>query len=267
MERSYLDIIREFALEHREMDPNASNRHMGPRHGQLLTYLDMALIKDWTAHHLPLSKHGSLRVLDVGAGKGRTARHLMHMSSSLVAIEPAPDFFAVLQSTCSGDNLECRQCTLSEYVKETPSPFDLVYSSGVTWFLDNEETMQFFSELERVLEKSSILILRDYGLEERYGTENAYGISRPEGYLGVLRPPSGIIALARRLGFHCLAYRRSYPINIPLAIRTRWPSPATEKLWWVCSHPRTYRLWEFLARLNLPGGKRTNFFTYLFRRG
>ena len=126
-------MIQEFGTEHANMNPDSPNKYFDVRISHLNNYLDIQFIEKRVLQKLPLPRRAKPRILDVGAGKGRMTRRFAEIAAHCVAIEPFPEFYQVLISSCTGENIEIYQCTLQEYEKMTEQRFDIIYVSGVTF--------------------------------------------------------------------------------------------------------------------------------------
>ncbi len=107
-------------------------------------------------------KHRGMKgsVLDIGAGLGRFFPVWEKLFSEIVMIEPANSLYDQL---CLFNNDESTQCFCSTFESFVWSHgFDLLFASGVLYFLDSPSTVTFMRECGRHSLPNSLLVIRDF---------------------------------------------------------------------------------------------------------
>lgn len=89
------------------------------------------------------------RVLDVGCGTGHLALELQSHSSTIVAIEPSPDMYAVAAVVLQGSRVNLRHGPLEDL---SDQPFDLALAHLVVQMVP--DLTAFFAAMRRVLRHS-----------------------------------------------------------------------------------------------------------------
>jgi SAM-dependent methyltransferase len=235
--------IENYGSHNTEMSDDSPGIHFDSRMGRLTTYLDLQLVKSWALPRIPDHRRGSVRILDVGAGKGRMVDDLARMAKHCVAIEPYPEFYSILEKRRKVCNLETYPLTLAEYAAINNELFDIIFISGVMLYLSDEELPGFLNHARSLLRKDGVLICREQATDK-------VRIRHP-GLLEIARTPEEIAKIAAESGFRIEKKRRAYPINIPWIMRKHAPNAVTEIIWRLFSARPTYPLWEALARMNI----------------
>lgn len=226
-----------------DMHPDTPNIFFDSRIGRLNTYLDMQTVCKWALPRFAAERRKNIRVIDIGAGKGRMTRAFASMFSSCVAIEPYPAFFSELKKSTSVANVTAYCCDLSEYVSSSKERFDIAFIGGVTPYLDDDELLDFLADVKSVLEPGGVVIDRELA-------GNMPG-SRTADTQEIARTPDELENAAERVGLRLLRKRRAYPVNPPWILYKTLPNPLTEFVWRIASHRFTFPLWQVAATLSV----------------
>jgi SAM-dependent methyltransferase len=246
-----------FGKHNRNMSIASPNIWTDEREGELLTYLDLNIVKKWAIAHLFHNDIWNPSVLDVGAGKGRMTRHFAEFASLVIALEPFSDFYEVLEKVCKPySNVEPAKLTLSEYIARSSLKFNLIYVSGVTPYIDDNELKQFFNDANRCLAPMGLMCVREYGSPDKT-------VYTPN---DINRTREHLTGIAHESGFECTRWRRAYPPLFFPNLHLIWPNILTNRLKILALDKRLFPLWELLAQLNLPRGRNKCFYVYLFNR-
>lgn len=248
--------IESYGKVHCDMDNEAPNRSFDMHVASITNYLDWDVIVKWMLSRVPYERRSSLRVLDVGAGKGRMTKRFLEIASHCVAIEPFEPFYNELKRNAQGYNLETHCCTLDEYARKASAPFDLIYVSGVTPYLNEQELKEFMSTINSLLAASGLVLIRELGAE-RNTVETDSEINRT---------PRAMAAIFQNASLRILKIRRAYPVFLINKLYDKWPNVLTKFLWENLSRQSIWPFWKFLASLNLPRGGRRCFWFYLLDR-
>ncbi len=246
-----------FGKDNRSMPPESPNNYFDQREGGLATYLDLQIVIKWVLPYLLRRHVQKPLVIDVGAGKGRMTRNFAGFAYQCVALEPFAEFYSVLETVCKPyANIETHNCTFSEYVAHSKRMFDLIYVSGVTTYFDDEELSFFFRDASGILAPLGLICVREWSSPKK--TE----------YLpnAINRTREHSIGVAREAGLECIRWRRAYPPFVFDKLHSLWPNRLTEALKITATTQIFYPLWELLAQMNLPRGRRKCYFVYLFRQ-
>ena len=189
------------------MHPDTPNVYFDERIGRLNTYLDMDIVRRWAIPALPPQRMDDLRILDIGAGKGRMTRQLATIARLCVAIEPFPDFYKALTAMPLPSNVETHSCTFSEYTESRRERFDIIYVGGVTPYMDDRELQEFFCSVRHILRAGGVVINRELATKQP--------VERFAGQSVIARTPAELVKAARDQGLSLVRTRRAYPVNIP----------------------------------------------------
>ena len=144
--------------------------------------------------------------------------------------------------------------------------FDFVFISGVLTYHDDVEALQALLLSHKLLEPWGLVLVRDIGVENVGYGRPPFGSIVVDGRMEIWRPPKGMHELFHQAGFECLRWRRPYPVNIPRALRHRWPNVVTNLFDRICNLGIFFPLWGALAKLNLRHISTPCYFVYLLKR-
>lgn len=265
MELSNNDRINSFGYDNSTMSDQVPHRHLDLRVGNIHNYLDMRIIKKWVLPLFPKDSQSKIAILDVGAGTGRMTRWFSKIADLCVSIEPYPDFFNRLKTSCTESNVELHQCTLQDYIKIANHQFNLIYLSGVIMYHNDAEALKALQLIQRLLKPGGIVIIRDSGIEDKGWGNSPFGSVQTQLKTEILRPPKGMLLLINQAGFKCLKWRRLYPPVITSAIHEFWPNALTNWLLSFSSNKLFYPFWGLLDDLNLKHKNLYCYFVYLLQ--
>jgi len=234
--------INTFGLNNINMSIDSPSISFDERFSKLTTYLDMQVIFKNVLPRLPKQFRENPCILDVGAGKGRMTRKFVEIAKRVVAIEPFEPFYQVLSVSCSAKNLETYQCALLEYKKIAKYLFDIIYISGVSPYLDDDEFVEFMSEVNTLLQPWGIVCVRERGTFRKLSIRSSSEI---------LRTPYEISLVAEKTGFSLIQLNRAYPIIFPWIYYQRYPNRFSRTLYNMATLECFFSLWSILPKINL----------------
>lgn len=249
--------IKQFGLHNVDMAIDTPHVCCDVRLGRIYTYLDNIFIKKHFLSLLPPDRINNLRILDVGAGKGRMLQHFVKIAKYCVALEPIPEFYNFLVLNFSSKDIQIHEKSFQDYV--TDNRFDLIFISGVLTYLDDEEMLDFMKKAKTLLCNDGFIIIRDLSPYKGYETE----LKKKETYL-IPRKPSIMISNLEKAGFNLVYYRKAYPSNPPYKLYSVWPNRLTEVIWKIFSYKIIYPLWQLFAELDIRINDR-GYYLYLIK--
>lgn len=122
----------------------------------------------------PLMKHVAqgMRVLDLGCGAGRFARHVAPVVQHLVCVDSSPMLLAEARTQLNDYNnvayVRNQAWTLTVIAD---SSIDLVFSQGLFGFIGPREFVAFAAEARRVLRPDGVFLFSAYTFDDRRPTD------------------------------------------------------------------------------------------------
>jgi SAM-dependent methyltransferase len=239
------------------MDIDTPHAFCDVRLGRIYTYLDKKFISKHFLSFFPPDRINNLRILDVGAGKGRMLQHFVKYAKYCVALEPFLEFYNILINNFSSTNIQIYQKPLQSF--KTDDRFDLIFISGVLPYLDDEEMLDFMGQARTLLCNDGFIIIRDLSPYKGYTRE-----FKEKETIEILRKPPIMISNIERSGFKLVYYRKAYPSNPPYKLYLSYPNRLTEVIWKILSHKTVYPLWQLLAELDIRLNDR-GYYLYLIK--
>jgi len=257
MNRFNIDAIKQFGIENDEMAADAPNATFAPEICPLINYLDLKFVCKHVLARLPEDRRDHPSILDIGAGKGRMTRRFLDFAERVVALEPYYPFFEAMKASCSNDRCEIHCKDLDTYSIESRDRFDMIYISGVTPYLSDEELKKFMRQVRAHLQTGGAVCIRALGHESRRAVCD---------YV-IHRTPQENIDVAESVSLKCVYRRRSYPLIIFNKLQEILPNKFSSALLRGTTKPWTYPIWELLAEMNIPRGDRLCFTSYVCTKG
>lgn len=243
--------IKAFGEENVDMPRSSPSRYNTASRGELLSYLDFQLVKAWAHRYL----RSDPLILDAGAGKGRMTRYFAEIGRC-IAVEPYVPFFEQLKSLCEQvEHTEAVNCTLQEYLSSTGVKFDLIYLSGVTMYLDDEELTSLLKAMRHRLAPCGAVCIRDRSSL----STTEYSATM------ITRTREHVVGLGHSAGLKLIRLQRAYPPFVFERIAEIWPSRLTNSVANVSEKKAFWPIWEMVRRMNIkPANSRYHHFYYLF---
>lgn len=110
--------------------------------------------------------------LDIGAGTGRLSLFFSEFSDEVFAIEPAESLFFILKKSSEGKNITTAKKDIQSF--KTSKTFDLIIISGVLTLFNDQEAMKTIKNINKLLSKNGIVILRDFLSKKNFISEFYY---------------------------------------------------------------------------------------------
>jgi len=156
-------------------------------------------------------------VLELGSGAGRWVLSLAPLVKSYIAVDSSYRMLEIAKcrvDTMNLTNVIFKQCSLQEFIPM--GKFDIIYLSGVSQYLNDEDLDLFLQRLKFSLEPSGILI--DRSTVHRRSRANL----ETDDYFSVYRTSEEIIQIFQKHGLINYYHRQSYKcLSVPERLR-RW---------------------------------------------
>lgn len=144
-----MDKIEEQIAQNFEANKKEFMAGVDPKDPRVVHLKKVAQFAYFNAPHL-----NTIKVLDVGCGKGRFIRALKHKDYDIYGIDPTPSFFDHCVKTISRQNFRLGSATKLPYADET---FDFVYCIEVLEHIPHYKLA--LAEMQRVLKKDGYLLV------------------------------------------------------------------------------------------------------------
>lgn len=148
----------------------------------------------------------TMHVLELGSGNGRWATEIAPLVSSYTGVDVTPRALEIARNAvkCRGiRNCQFLEASILDF-KGNGKVYDLVYFSGVSQYLDDQQLSSVISNLLPCMAESVIIVDRS---SINYGNREV--IEWP-GYYTILRTHAEMGAAMSEYGFHMTYARRSY---------------------------------------------------------
>lgn len=147
----------------------------------------------------------TMRVLELGCGNGRWILSLAPLVKNYTGVDFGHAALVIAQediNALSLKNVELREQSIVEFKGD--QPYDIIYFSGVTQYLQDEEIRTVLNNLRPYFNNKTVLIDRStVNYKER---EN---ISSPQ-YISIFRTPKELTDIYSDFGFYLRYEKRSY---------------------------------------------------------
>ena len=151
------------------------------------------------------------RVLDLGCGLGRWAQYVMPHCGFYCGVDASEKMIELARNNCSrlGTHFRLQAMTISDAVGQTSAfwggPFDLVITSGVMMYLNDDTLTSFFQQLPQHLAEHCTLHFADpVGTKERLTLNRHVSEALSSTYSAIYRTVDeylDFLAPLRELGF------------------------------------------------------------------
>lgn len=157
---------------------------------------------------LPLLEPGT-RVVDVGSGDGRIARHVAPRVGSVVCADPSATMVREAQENLGGlGNVHAERISGLTLSPLPSAAFDLAYAQGVISYLDLNETMSLLDETRRIVRNGAVFLVNAFTIDDRRRAEQHVEFVRAAAQRGrfsggFIRPYTSdqLIAMLETVGF------------------------------------------------------------------
>jgi len=151
-----------------------------------------------------LAKH--MRVLELGSGNGRWALTLGPSVRSYTGVDVTPHAVQIAREAVERHairNCSFQQASILDFRAEGKT-YDLIYFSGVSQYLEDEQLDDVLGNVELATSRNTIIVDRS---TINYGWRDT--VRRP-GYFSILRTPEDLKQIFKKHGFELTYIKRSY---------------------------------------------------------
>lgn len=153
------------------------------------------------------SLNRQLNVLELGSGNGRWVGTIAPLVGHYTAVDLTPEAVAIARETAAKkqiDNVAFYEMSITDFRGDRP--YDVIYFSGVSQFLDDDALGGVLSVLAPWMKPTTIIIDRStLNIHER-------SVTNTDDYFSIYRTPAELDGILRDHGFECVERTPSYRI-------------------------------------------------------